>query len=400
MKGLLERIKNRLKRYQESILFTKYRLFSKLHMGKYGSRKVIMFRLDMIGDCTMFTSTAKVICDIYNDREMTIVCLDVSRPVFERLGIFDRIITVDFKPYQIDYAKLKQLIKELRKDRYDILLQPQVSKYPVADILAAATKCNKRISIESKADNSCSSWVRFVNGLYDEVIPYPKGIVSEFDYYGAFVRGLGMQDYKTECPSLNYKEQSYVKGDYYVLYPGGSISGKFWPAERYARLVNYIYKKTNLIGVILGTVSERWVSDKVLMSLASEPRKAIVDLTGLTTMDEVIDIIGNARFVVSNDTSGPHIACATKTPCVVVAGGWHFGRFFPYHVEKVKAEDRIPIVAYAKTECYQCDWNRKAIFEKNRACYDNIDSGAPFMCIDAVSFETVRELVDEILNQT
>ena len=132
---------------------------------------------------------------------MTLVCLTISAPVFERLGIFDRIITVDFRPHDIDFKKLKVLIDELRKDSYDLLLQPQISKYPLADILGAAVKCNRRIAIETKPGNSNADWVRMVDFLYDKQIPYPRGIVSEFDYYGAFVRGLGYSGYKTECPS-------------------------------------------------------------------------------------------------------------------------------------------------------------------------------------------------------
>ena len=66
-----------------------------------------MLRLDMIGDCTMFTSTAKALREHYAYSEMTMVCMAACRAVDERLGIFDRIITFDFKPHEIDYKKLK-----------------------------------------------------------------------------------------------------------------------------------------------------------------------------------------------------------------------------------------------------------------------------------------------------
>lgn len=397
LKRVWERIKNKLRGNRDHYLFTAYHCLSKMHIGKYKSRKVIMFRLDLIGDCTMFSGAARAIREFYGDREMTMVCLAASKPIFERLGIFDRFITLDFKPHQIDYEKLKRVIKEIRMDSYDIMLQPQASKFPIADILGAATKCNKRIAIETKVGNSTAEWVRKVNPLYDEFIPYPRGNVSEFDYYGAFVRGLGMPDYKTECPVLQYNAQHFIPGKYYVLYPGGSLVYKFWPADRFAKLAGYIYKKTGLIGVILGVSSEQWVSDRVIESFDVLTSISVIDLTGKTSISDVIDIIGNAEFVVSNDTSGAHIACATKTPCIVDVGGWHYDRFLPYHIENVKEDDCLPLVAYTKMPCYYCDWNWPLIGERNEECLHRMERGETCICIENISFDQMRELVDQVI---
>ncbi len=391
--GFLRRNKNELR------LFWKYAILAKLHLWKYNSRKVILLRLDLIGDCTMFTSAAKAIRDFYHDREMTVVCLSSAKAVFESLGIFDRIICADFKPHDIDYKKLIALIADLRTDKYDILLQPQISKYPLADILGAAIKCNKRIAIETKPGNSGEHWVRMVNFLYDTFIPYPRDARSEFDYYGAFVRGLGIPEYKTTVPYLPYGEQHFIEGDYYVLYPGGSLSQKFWPAERFAQIANYIYEKTGLLGVILGVASEQWVSDRLKAHLNPLVTMCMVDLTGRTSVSDIIDIIGNAQFVVSNDTSGVHIACATNTPSVANVGGWLFGRFLPYHIEEVKPSDTLPLVAYTEMPCFYCNWDWSIVGQRNAECLRRLQQGEPSECIDKISYEQMRELVDQIIDE-
>ena len=398
MKGFLRRVKGLLhKGNRASRLFWRYVILTKLHFWNYHSRKAIMFRLDLIGDCTMFTSAAKAIREFYRDREMTLVCLTISAPVFERLGIFDRIITVDFRPHDIDFKKLKVLIDELRKDSYDLLLQPQISKYPLADILGAAVKCNRRIAIETKPGNSNADWVRMVDFLYDKQIPYPRGIVSEFDYYGAFVRGLGYSGYKTECPSLVYQEQHFIEGNYYVLYPGGSLSQKFWPARCFAQIADHIYERTGLVAVILGVASEQWVSDQLKGYLKPQTAMSVVDLTGRTSISDVIDIIGNATMVVTNDTSGVHIACATQTPSVAIVGGWHLGRFLPYHIEDVRPDDHLPLVAYTKMPCFYCDWQWDIVGQRNEECLRRLKCGEPSECIEKVTYEQMRDLVDQVL---
>lgn len=393
LKGFLRRNHNEL-RY-----FWKYAVAAKLHLWKYDSQKVILLRLDLIGDCTMFTSAATAIRNIYKYREMTLVCLSMCKPIYERLGIFNKIICVDFKPHIIDFNRLGSLIAELRANKYDLLLQPQISKYPLADILAAAIKCNRRIAIETKPGNSGANWVRMVNFLYDTFIPYPRGIVSEFDYYGAFVRGLGEKQYKTTCPSLPYREQHFIEGDYYVLFPGGSLRQKFWPADRFAQIANHIYEKTGLLGVILGVAEEQWVSDRLKKSLTPVTAMSMVDLTGRTSISEVIDIIGNAKFVISNDTSGVHIACATNTPSIANVGGWHFNRFLPYHIEDVKPEDHLPLVAYTKMPCFYCDWQWNIVGQRNAECLRRLQCGEPSECIEKITYEQIRDLVNQIIEE-
>lgn len=399
MRGLVERCKNRIKRDEDLALFKKYSFLSKCNTQRYNSKSVILFRLDLIGDCTMFTGAAKAIRELYQDRKMTIVCLSVSRQIFERMGIFDRIISVDFKPERIDYKKLQDVIAELRKDTYDILLQPQISKFPLADILAAAVKCNKRIAIQPMAGNSSPQWLEQTNGLYDVFIPYPEDAVSEFDYYGAFVRGLGNPDYKTTRPRLPYSEQHFIEGNYYVLYPGGSLPYKLWPAERFAQLANYIYRQTGLTGVILGAPSEQEISHQLKLNLNLVTSLATVDLTGRTSIGDVIDIIGNAKFVVSNDTSGVHIACATNTPSVAIVGGWHFKRFLPYHIEDVKEGDHLPLIAYVEMPCYYCGWDWSLIGQRREACLHRMEKGNTCECIDKITFEHMRVVVDELIKE-
>lgn len=395
----IRKARNFLQRnWRELWYFWRYAVLAKLHFWPYRSRKAILLRLDLIGDCTMFTSAARAIREFYKDREMTVVCLSISRPVFERLGIFDKIICVDFRPNNIEYDKIGALISELRSEAYDLLLQPQVSRLPVADILGAAIRCNRRVAIRAKPGNSKPRWIKMVDFLYDEQFPYPEGVVSEFDYYGAFVRGLGNPGYRTVCPCLPYGEQHFIEGDYYVLYPGGSLGQKFWPADRFAKIADHIFARTGLVGVILGVASEQWVSDRLKERLAPVTGMSMIDLTGRTSISDVIDIIGNAKLVVSNDTSGVHIACATNTPSVVDVGGWHFQRFFPYHIEDVKPENHLPLAAYTELPCYYCDWDWDIIAERNPECLEHLKAGESSSCISAITAEQMLELVDRVID--
>lgn len=364
---------------------------------KYNSTDVVLFRLDLIGDCTMFTSAAKALREFYKDRKMTVVCLNISKPIFEHLNCFDEIITVDFKPDNINYEKLGEVIDVLSRRVFDILLQPQISKLPIVDIIVASLKVNKRITIETKVGNSPEGWVKMVECLYDVSIPYPRKKSSEFDFYATFVRGIVGEDFRLSKPVLGFSEQKFIKDDYYVFFPAGSVKQKFWPPERFAKVADYVCRKTKLKCVILGAKSEKWVSELIYMNVHSSTEPYIIDLCGKTSINDVIDIIGNSKLVVTNDTSGVHIACATNVPSVGIAGGWHFDRFLPYHIEKTEPTDKLPLVAHTNMDCYFCDWYWPTVEKRNPKCLENLKNEDLSICIKKVRTEQVIELVDKIL---
>ena len=388
-----------IKRESKYYHFFKYYFNNKIQLKKYNTNRVIMLRLDLMGDCTMFTSSALALRDMYKDRPFTVVCLSACKTIFERLNIFDEIITVDFKPEAIDFNLLEKVIKIIREKEYDILLQPQLSKFPLADILAVATKCNKRFSINTKADNSSEKWIKLANRIYDKLIDYTKDkVVSEFQYYGEFIRGLGNSGYKTCRPFLPYKKQNFINEKYYILYPCGSVNWKWWPANKYALVADYVYKQTGYKGIILGVEKEKVVASKII-NYSKCKLDGLLDFTGKTTVNDVIDLIGNAEFVISNDTSGVHIACATNTPSIALIGGGHYGRFLPYGLEDVRPDDNLPYVAHSNMDCFNCDWHWHIINKKNPECLNNILHGELIPCISKIDENDVIMYINKILSK-
>lgn len=385
------------KSYLNVFLILLNRIRNKFNKKSYKSNGVIMLRLDLIGDCTMFTSAALAIRKLYSDKRMTIVCLSLSKPIFKRLGVFDEIITLDFRPEHIDYRKLWSLFKKLRENEYDILLQPQISKMPVADLIVSAIKCNKKIAIKTKPGNSTTRWIAFTNNLYDKIVPYSKGWLNEIDYYGDFIRGLGFVNYKTTKPYLPVKKQNFVDGKYYVFYPGASWTQRAWSQEKFAHLADYIYRKTGFFCVILGTNKENWIADKIIKNTSSATYYSVINLMGKTTLEDVIDIIGDAEFIVANDTSGAHIGAAVNVPTIAIVGGGHYKRFLPYHIEQCMKDDNLPITITYKMPCYYCDWNWSIIGERNKECLKRIHQGETLECIENIEFESVVIEVNKIL---
>jgi ADP-heptose:LPS heptosyltransferase len=136
--------------------------------------------------------------------------------------------------------------------------------------------------------------------------------------------------------------------------------------------------------VICGGKDEK----KLGQNLKNLSRAPLHNITGKTSLSELICVVRDARLVIANDTGTVHIAAATGTAVVCILGGGHYGRFVPYQVEK-EISCRLPVVVTHKMPCFNCNWQ----------CKYETGKGAPFPCIKNISAEDVWAQVRILIEQ-
>ena len=97
-----------------------------------------------------------------------------------------------------------------------------------------------------------------------------------------------------------------------------------------------------------------------------------LNLCGKTTLLEMAAAMQKCRMYVGSDSSGAHIACAVGLPNLVVMGGGHFGRFFPYA--------SLTSVVCLPLDCYGCNWS--CIYKND--CIARIDPRVIFKAVRQV----------------
>ena len=97
----------------------------------------------------------------------------------------------------------------------------------------------------------------------------------------------------------------------------GSINSraKRWPAESFAALADRLIDDGRSV-VLIGSRDEIDVTNEVTSRMRNHP----VVLTGKTTLDHVIAVLGLVDLVVTNDTGPAHIAAALGCPTIVIFG--------------------------------------------------------------------------------
>jgi heptosyltransferase-2 len=118
---------------------------------------------------------------------------------------------------------------------------------------------------------------------------------------------------------------------YAVLCPGA----EYGPAKRWPYFEG-LSRELSLEKVVLGSPKDLEASRGV----------EGIGLVGRTTLDEAIDLIAGARFVVSNDSGLMHVAAALGRPLVAL-----FGSSSPRHTPPLSAAARV---LWLQVECSPC----------------------------------------------
>ena len=123
-----------------------------------------------------------------------------------------------------------------------------------------------------------------------------------------------------------------IVGDYAVFCPGA----EYGPAKRWPYFIE-LSSRVKLPIVILGSASDR----KAAGGIAGK------DLTGQTSLDEAIELISCAEFVVTNDSGLMHVAAAVGTPQVAL-----FGSSSPKHTPPLSSRARVLWLGIECSPCY------------------------------------------------
>jgi lipopolysaccharide heptosyltransferase II len=93
-------------------------------------------------------------------------------------------------------------------------------------------------------------------------------------------------------------------------------SAKCWPPSRFAGLANQLQAQWDADVILFGAASETDVSS----AIASEMKRAPIDLTGKTTIADLPALLSHCHVFIGNDSGAMHVATAVGLPAVAIFG--------------------------------------------------------------------------------
>ena len=104
------------------------------------------------------------------------------------------------------------------------------------------------------------------------------------------------------------------------LNPGAEYGpAKRWPSEKFIAAAKEIQQRTNCIWLLFGGKSDAFITSQIESAIRN-PRSAISNLAGKTSLRELMSLLKLCRALLTNDTGPMHVAAALGTPVVVPFG--------------------------------------------------------------------------------
>jgi ADP-heptose:LPS heptosyltransferase len=153
------------------------------------------------------------------------------------------------------------------------------------------------------------------------------------------------------------------------------IAIRKWPVERYAELVKRLLDDPRNACVITGLASDAEDARAIVDRVRSE---RLVDLTGKTSLRELIDLYNIADLLVTNDSGPAHFAALTDIDVVVF-----FGPETPLLYKPLTARCTVMYSHYACSPCVSAFNQRRSVCTKNR-CLEQISVDEAWTTIAAV----------------
>ncbi|MGZ4961137.1 MAG: lipopolysaccharide heptosyltransferase II [Limisphaerales bacterium] len=133
-----------------------------------------------------------------------------------------------------------------------------------------------------------------------------------------------------------------------LLVPGARWENKLWPVEHFAATVKLLAKDTNLKFAVLGSGDDKQLGKTISSAVPGR----VLDLTGQTSLHEMIEWLRLSRLVIANDTGPMHIAAALGKPTIALFGPTDPKSAGPFRqLDKVLQSDSPSCIPCLKGRC-------------------------------------------------
>jgi len=154
--------------------------------------------------------------------------------------------------------------------------------------------------------------------FYTHKVPVPDVNVHAMERYLDMAVAVGCErgpvEYVFPTTDADRDRVKALLGDdepYAVLLPGTNWATKRWPAEKFAAMVQPLRERFGLKTVYAGGPDA---------SAAAKLAPTATDLTGKTSLRELVALLERASLVIANDSGPMHIAAALGRPLVTLFG--------------------------------------------------------------------------------
>jgi heptosyltransferase I len=297
--------------------------------------KICVLRLSAVGDVCHAVATVQALQQHLPDSAITwVVGKTEAGLVCDLPGI--NVVVYD---KQRGWAGMREVRRQTRAG-FDVLLHMQLSFR--ANLLAAMIPAREKWGFPRTLSKELHSLV--VNRRVG--MPARPHVLEAFQHF-AYAVGVPPFEPRWDIP-VPAADRAWVTAQlngsshYVVIAPSASNPERNWLADRYAALAEHAAAKGFQV-VLTGSPAAREIEFSAAIARAA--RASVIDLTGKSSLKQLLAVVADAAVVVAPDSGTAHLAVTQGTPVVGLYAHSNPRRTGPYRGSHLTLDAYTPALA-------------------------------------------------------
>ena len=284
-------------------------------------KRILVLTIRAIGDVALMTPVFRLLKEKFPTCYLAALADGPSAQVLHHNPHIDRLYTIDrMQSRELSWTRRMQewaaLVAEIRKDKIDCVID--LFSGPRSALLAWLSGAPVRYGEDVRKGlrgflyNQPIKVVRDGRHLVEQKLDLIRPLVGDVTREAAFLELFPTEEEKKTADLLltrKDREDCPRVG----LIPGAGSIWRIWSANGFAELGDHLIKEYDVDVYLLGGKDEIPVCRQVENLMKKKP----IDLSGETTLRELIALLGKLDLVICNVTGPLHLASAFSKPPVI-----------------------------------------------------------------------------------
>ena len=301
------------------------------------TKKLLLVRVDEIGDYMLWRNFLNEICASpkYRDHEIHFCGNKSWKSLFTQFDAasVQQSFWIDKIRFKKELNYRYRFLKWIYRQGYSTVINPTFSRDKrYDDSIVAATKAFHKIGMVANTESILPYEKGYDKNIYTALFNHPHRPVFEFyrnQLFTEFVTGVSSSVVDTSVPESLLPVYHGLPEKYIVIFPGSRSKTRIWPVDSFIKVAAHLYQQENYTAVVCGASGD---AEYTSAFCAAYPHP-VLDLTGKTSLPEMLTILKNAALLLSVDTGSVHLAAAVGCSVAGIFNGSQYKRFAPYPKE-------------------------------------------------------------------
>jgi len=270
-------------------------------------QNILIVRTDRIGDVVLTTPAIKALRHEYPAARISILVTPQTLDLVRGNPYLDEILVDDRTGHNKDLFGFLRLARQIRLKQFDLAIILHTKRRYNLACYTAGVPCR----------------LGYKNNKFGSLLTHPLkdvrhlGKKHEAEYCMDVLKAIGIEgsdldilvplQKEAEDWAAHWMQENNLRpNEVIVIHPGASDPAKCWSVVNFALLMDRLVERYTLKIVLIGAPSAVPVAAAIL----SQTRRSsqFLDLTGKTSLAQMVSVLRHSRLLISNDSGPVHVA--------------------------------------------------------------------------------------------